>query len=75
MTSRWGVVPILLFGLAVSLPAENSQASLISLDIFTDNGGFADSSQVNLFVEVTEDSGRARFEFYNDSSVCPYRSL
>lgn len=69
MTNRWGVLPILLFGLAVSLPAENAQASLISLDIYTDNGGFADGSQVNLYVEVTEDSGRARFEFYNDSSV------
>ncbi len=69
MTDRWGVLPILLFGLAVSLLAENAQASLISLDIFTDNGIFADGSQVNLFVKVTEDSGRARFEFYNDSSV------
>ena len=69
MTNRWGVLPILLFGLAVSLPAENAQASLFSLDVFTDNGNFADGSQVNLFVDVTEDSGRARFEFHNHSSV------
>jgi len=69
MINRWGLVPILLFGLAVSLPAENAQASFISLSIFTDNGGYADGSQLNLYVEVTDDSARARFEFHNESSV------
>ena len=70
MTSRWGLVPILLFGLAVGLPAENSQASPIYLDIFTDNGNYADDPGMNLFVEVSAgDVGQVRFEFHNDSSV------
>ncbi len=69
MTDRWGLVPILLVGLVVGLPASSSQAEIIYLDIFTDNGDFADDSRVVLFVEVTEDSGQARFELYNGSSV------
>ena len=70
MISRWGLVPILLFGLAVGLPAENSQASPIYLDIFTDNGNYADDPGMNLFVEVSAwAAGQVRFEFHNDSSM------
>ncbi len=70
MTSRWGLVPILLFGLAVGLPAENSQALPIYLDIFTDNGIYADDLGMNLFVEVSGGAvDQVRFEFHNDSSV------
>ena len=74
MTSRWGVVPILLFSLAIGLPAENSQASLIHLgtfhlEIFTDDGNFANDPGVDLSVKVFDDDGQAYFEFHNDSSM------
>ncbi|MCK4850909.1 MAG: PEP-CTERM sorting domain-containing protein [Phycisphaerae bacterium] len=75
MISRWAGVPILLFGLAIVLPAENSQASLIHMDtfylnIFTDNGDYADDPAVSLFVEVfryDNDDELVYFEFHNDS--------
>lgn len=82
MTSKWGLVPILLFGLAVFLPAENSRASLIYedtfyLNIFTNNGAYANDPGMSLFVDIfldDNDNGDANddlvyFEFHNDSST------
>ena len=67
--TEWMTVLALLVGMVVGLPAGSSQAATIYLDIFTDNGDFADDSAVDLFVKVTEYSGQARVELYNGSSV------
>ncbi len=77
MKSKWGLAPILLFGLAIVLSGSNSQGALIYEDtfylyIFTDNGIYADDSEVNLYVEVFRDDSDADlvyFEFHNDSTM------
>ena len=77
MIGKWGLAPILLFGLAVVLPAENSRASLIYedtfyLNIFTNNGIYADDPGVDLYAEVFSDDSDddlVYFEFHNDSTM------
>ena len=57
MISRWGLVPILLFGLAVGLPAENSQASL-TLDLSIEYTGGTPPEGTPPWLNATfEDSG------------------
>ena len=55
----------LLFALGIP----STQAALVPFTIFTNNGDYSDGSQVNLFVDVFNGEGIAKFAFYNDSSV------
>lgn len=55
--------------LAAFAPALQA-GSIYPFEIFTDNGSFADSADLNLYVEVSDaGENRADFTFYNDSLI------
>ena len=69
MSIRYGFGLILLIGLAICLQADSSQATPLSLDIFTSNGAYADDPLMDLYVEVSAEGDQVRFEVHNDSGV------
>ena len=61
---------ILILILTVSIYTSSVNASLIyPLDVFTSNGDFSDSSDLNLFVEVKFGVSTVDFELHNESVV------
>jgi hypothetical protein len=56
--------------LAGSLASQPVQATTVHyLDVFTNNGGYADGPAISLMLEVSQEGELARFELRNDSTV------
>ena len=59
------VCGLVLTGLLCSV----SQAYVVPFTIFTENGPYHDGTGVNLYVDVYDGDGTAKFKFFNASSV------
>lgn len=61
---------LLVFILILLLGTSSLSASIIyPLEIFTSNGDFSDSSDIDLFVELNSGTSTIDFEFHNESMV------
>ena len=75
MRSRRGemrrfVITVLVVGfVALGLQTNVCHAVLYPFEIFTSNGAYADGSAVNIYMDVYNGDGIAKFAFYNESSA------
>ena len=67
MRRRYLAVTFLVVTLS-GLPADVSRAAVVyPLEIFTNNGSYYNSPDLDLYVEVSEGQGQTGFTFYNES--------
>ena len=61
---------LVAFVLILSLPVDSLHAVVVhQLEIFTDNGSYYDSPDIDLFVEVADRENRVDFTFHNGSLI------
>jgi len=59
-----------LVAILSGLPAGVSRAAVVyPLEIFTNNGSYYNSPDLDLYVEVSDEEGRVSFTFYNESLI------
>ena len=59
-----------LAAVLLGLPADVSRAAVVyPLEIFTNNGSYYNSPDLDLYVEVSDGEGEAVFTFYNESLI------
>ena len=62
-------IHFVIFSLIIGATTSTVQGYEYSFEVFTNNGDYADSSALNIYVEVVEVEGLASFTFYNESDI------
>ena len=60
---------IVTFILVCTLGVGSAFAAIYPFTIFTDNGDYNDHPGINIYMDVWDGDDRAKFTFYNDSTV------
>jgi len=62
-------IHFVIFSLLIGVMTSTAQGRDYFFEIFTDNGDYADSGDLNIYVKVVDVDGLAGFTFYNESSI------
>ncbi len=63
------LVVLIVLGVLIAGVVPSAQGVIVPFDIFTDNGDYSDGSLVDIFMDVFNGEGVAKFKFYNSSST------
>jgi len=67
---RMHLSAVLLVVVVLGLPVSVSHAAMVYLlEVFTNNGSYYNSPDLDLYVEVSEGQGQVDFTFYNESLI------